>query len=173
MDEDLVDRSIKIYGEFSENPICEIVLREEEEYICGFDCLNEACIMLESMGIFQNVNVQLMKLCTIDNQFAVLDQDEVKPGMSVRLHSKKGKRLEPEKMKPVAIVEVHLFKKEEHPLKIAIQDPENCNLKYVADRVCEIYGKQMGYYKVKHMQREPCGIVSHRDALIAVFNGYS
>lgn len=172
MDEGLVDRSIKIYGEFSENPICEIVLREEEEYICGFDCLNEACIMLESMGIFQNVNVQLMKLCTIDNQFAVLDQDEVKPGMAVRLHSKKGKRIqsiEPEKLKPVAVVEVHLFKKEEYPLKIAIHDPENCNLKYVADRVCEIYGKEMGYYKVKHMQGEPLDVVAHRDALITFF----
>lgn len=86
--------SIKIYGETSNSPICEITLRTDENHISGFDCLNESCMMLESLGVFQNVNVQLMELRSFDGSVVVKKQDMLEPGASLRLYSIKGKSVQ-------------------------------------------------------------------------------
>lgn len=80
---------ITVFGEGNNEEICRIELEENEYYINASNVMQQACAILESSGVFENVNFHGFILKTPSGEFISSDTPLHK-GDVVHLHSCKG-----------------------------------------------------------------------------------
>jgi hypothetical protein len=143
MEQGVGENIIEIYGEASQNPLCSITLKDEELFITASECLEETCMMLESLNIFENVNISVMQFKNMSNDRVIDSNERIFRGTFLRLHSNKGEK------KTTIYVSVYL-PNDEIPISIAIRDKNNATVNYVAAKAAELMGHSFGYYHIQH-----------------------